>query len=108
MIAILQNRILIAGCVAWLLSQIAKTIVHLIINKRLVWERLLGDGGMPSSHSATVTGVAVTAGLQCGWDSPIFAVATILAEVPGLSESDGRLRATLLTGTATTRSVPAR
>ena len=36
MIAILQNRILIAGCVAWLLSQIAKTIVHLIINKRLV------------------------------------------------------------------------
>ena len=79
MIAILQNRILIAGCVAWLLSQIAKTIVHLIINKRLVWERLLGDGGMPSSHSATVTAVAVTSGLQCGWDSPIFAVATILA-----------------------------
>lgn len=76
---ILQNRILIAGCVAWLLSQIAKLVIHLIIHKRLVWERLLGDGGMPSSHSATVTAVAVTAGLRCGWDSPIFAVAAVLA-----------------------------
>ena len=76
---ILKNRILIAGCVAWLLSQIAKLIIHLIIHKRLVWERLLGDGGMPSSHSATVTAVAVTAGLRCGWDSPIFAVAAVLA-----------------------------
>ena len=34
---------------------------------------------MPSSHSATVTAVAVMTGLRCGWDSPIFAVAAILA-----------------------------
>ena len=78
---ILKNRILIAGCIAWLLSQIAKLVIHLIIHKRLVWERLLGDGGMPSSHSATVTAVAVTAGLRCGWDSPIFAVAAVLAMI---------------------------
>lgn len=76
---ILQNRILIVGCIAWLVSQFTKTIIHLIIHKRLVWERLFGDGGMPSSHSATVTAVAVTAGLQCGWDSPVFAVATVFA-----------------------------
>ena len=76
---ILQNRILIAGCVAWLLSQIIKGIIHLIIHKRFVWERLLGDGGMPSSHSATVTAVAVMTGLRCGWDSPVFAIAVILA-----------------------------
>ena len=76
---ILHNRILIAGAVAWVLSQIAKTIIHLIINKRLVWERLFGDGGMPSSHSATVTAAAVTAGLLTGWDSPLFAIAAIMA-----------------------------
>ena len=76
---IFQNRILIVGCVAWLISQIVKMVIYLIINKRLVWERLLGDGGMPSSHSATVTAVAVTTGLRCGWDSPIFAVAAMLA-----------------------------
>ena len=49
------NPILLAAAVAWTLSQVSKTVIHLIINKRLVWERLLGDGGMPSSHSATVT-----------------------------------------------------
>lgn len=78
---ILQNRILVTGCVAWMLSQLTKGIIHWIINKRLVWERLLGDGGMPSSHSATVTAVAVSTGLSCGWDSPVFAVAAILALV---------------------------
>ena len=73
------NPILLAAAIAWTLSQLSKTIIHLIINKRLVWERLLGDGGMPSSHSATVTAVAVTTGLRCGWDSPLFAIAAILA-----------------------------
>lgn len=78
---IVQNKILITGCVAWILSQFAKAIIYLIINKRFVWERLLGDGGMPSSHSATVTAVAVMTGLRCGWDSPIFAIAAVLALV---------------------------
>ncbi len=73
------NPILIVGAVAWLFSQVSKAIIYLIINKRFQLERLVGDGGMPSSHSATVTAVAVMNGLRCGWDSPIFAVAAILA-----------------------------
>ena len=78
---IFQNKILIIGAVAWLLSQVTKTVIYLIINKHLVWERLLGDGGMPSSHSATVTAVAVATGRLIGWDSPVFAVAAILAMI---------------------------
>ena len=77
--SILQNHILIAGCVAWLCSQVLKTIIHLIVNKRLVLERLLGDGGMPSSHSAIVTAIAVSTGLYRGWDSAEFALAAVLA-----------------------------
>ena len=73
------NPILIAGGVAWLCSQVSKAIIHLIINKRFIWERLFGDGGMPSSHSATVTAVATMTGLRCGWDSPLFAIATVFA-----------------------------
>lgn len=73
------NPILIVGAVAWLFSQVSKVIIYLIINKRFQLDRLVGDGGMPSSHSATVTAVAVMTGLRCGWDSPIFAVAVILA-----------------------------
>ena len=76
-----MNKILFTACVAWLLSQLSKATIHFIINKRFVWERLLGDGGMPSSHSATVTAVAVSTGLITGWDSPIFAIAAVLALV---------------------------
>ena len=78
---ILNNRILIAGCLAWACSQVIKTLIHLVINHRLVWERLVGDGGMPSSHSATVTAVAVMTGLLRGWNSAEFAIAAILAIV---------------------------
>ena len=76
-----ENRILLTGLVAWLCSQVMKTIIHLIIHKRFEWERLMGDGGMPSSHSATVMAIAVATGLRCGWDSPVFAVSAILALV---------------------------
>ena len=76
-----MNPILLVGAVAWLASQLSKAIVHLIITKRFQWDRLFGDGGMPSSHSATVTAVAVMTGLRCGWDSPIFAIAAILAVI---------------------------
>ena len=78
---ILHNRILLTGCVAWVCSQALKLIIYMIINKRLDWERLFGDGGMPSSHSATVTAVAVSTGMMVGWDSPLFAVASIMALV---------------------------
>ena len=79
--AIIGNKIIVTGAAAWVISQVLKTIIHLILNKRLVLERLMGDGGMPSSHSATVTSVAVSAGLVSGWDSPVFAVAFFLAVI---------------------------
>ena len=78
---IITNNILISGAVAWLVAQIAKTITHAIVYKTLDPKRLLGDGGMPSSHSATVTAMALACGLKTGFDSPVFAVATIFALV---------------------------
>ena len=79
--AILSNRILLTGAAAWVISQVLKIIIHTAVHRELVWERLIGDGGMPSSHSATVTSVAVATGRMCGWDSPLFAVSAILAIV---------------------------
>ncbi len=76
---ICSNRIIQTGAVAWILSQVIKVILHLIVNKKFVWERLVGDGGMPSSHSATVSSVAAATGFTAGWDSPAFAVALFLA-----------------------------
>ncbi len=79
--AVLSNRILMTGAVAWVISQVLKILIHTIIHRKLVWERLVGDGGMPSSHSATVTSVAVATGILQGWNSAIFAVAAIMAIV---------------------------
>ena len=76
---ILNNDLLINSLVAWAAAQVIKTIIYAIINKRLDWERLFGDGGMPSGHSATVTALAVTAALEYGLDSPVFAICAILA-----------------------------
>ena len=75
------NRILLIVFIAWFITQTVKLIVFWVINKKFVLERFFGDGGMPSSHSAVVASLATVIGLQNGWDSPLFAVATILAVV---------------------------
>lgn len=40
---------------------------------------MLGSGGMPSSHSATVMALAVAVGLEEGIGGSTFAVAVVLA-----------------------------
>lgn len=78
---VMSNRILLAGILSWLIAQVLKTLIEAFVNKEMNWQRLAGDGGMPSGHSATVTAVAVTTGLQCGFDTPEFAIAAILAVI---------------------------
>ena len=63
------------------MAQLAKTIIHAIINKKLVLERMVGDGGMPSGHSATVTSLAVISALSFGFNSFQFAVTALLATI---------------------------
>lgn len=78
---IFQNHILIASTFSWLISQILKFVITAIVEKKWRFERLVGDGGMPSGHSATVTSLALMCGFSssAGFSSPIFAVAAILA-----------------------------
>ena len=76
---ILQNQILICGCLGWGIAQILKTIIYVGINKKIDWKRLFGDGGMPSGHSATVTAMAVRSFLIYGAGSFEFAVTFMLA-----------------------------
>ena len=78
---LITNRFLITGVSSWFVAQLAKTIIHAIINKKLVLERMVGDGGMPSGHSATVTSLAVISGLSFGFDSFQFAVTALLAVI---------------------------
>ena len=73
------NPYLITALSAWFVAQVLKTILYAVMNGGLSIERLFGDGGMPSGHSATVTSLAVFCALMHGTGSPEFAVSAILA-----------------------------
>ena len=72
--------LLIPGC-SWIVAQILKVIINAFVNKKFSIDRLVGDGGMPSGHSATVTSLAVMCGFAKGFGSAEFAIAAIFAIV---------------------------
>ena len=76
---VLSNRILLAAFCGWLVAQVLKTIIYVAVNKSFNPERLLGDGGMPSSHSATVMAMVTSTAFYFGSDTFEFAVTAILA-----------------------------
>ncbi len=75
------NRIFLAGLLGWTVAQVSKTIIHLIINKKFEIERMVGGGGMPSSHSATVCAVATAVGMVSGVASVEFALSLCFASI---------------------------
>lgn len=76
---VFSNIVLISAILGWFIAQVLKTIIHLIINKKFVAERMVGSGGMPSSHSATVCALATATGMKYGGGSFEFAIAVIFA-----------------------------
>ena len=76
-----KNEILLTAALAWAVSCFFKAIVCLVTCRNVKLGKVFGSGGMPSTHSATVTGLAVTTGLTQGFDTPLFAIALILAIV---------------------------
>lgn len=78
---IAANRLLLAALAGWAAAQLLKMLLHLVLYRQWRWERLWGSGGMPSSHSATVCALTVSALLGEGADSPVFALSLVLAAV---------------------------
>ena len=76
---LLSNRILVAAFFGWLTAQVLKTIIYVLVNKSFDPERLLGDGGMPSSHSATVMALVTSTCFYYGAASFEVAIAGVLA-----------------------------
>ncbi|MCI9595125.1 MAG: divergent PAP2 family protein [Lachnospiraceae bacterium] len=77
----LGNQVLMSAVAGWTVAQVLKTLLDFCLNKNFNAERLVGSGGMPSSHSATVCGLTTAAGLCYGVGSSAFAVSFILAMV---------------------------
>lgn len=81
LIDIVTNPYLITSLSSWTIAQVLKTIIHAIVNKELDITRLVGDGGMPSGHTATVTSLSAFTGLMFGFGSFQFAMSAIFAIV---------------------------
>ena len=79
--SLLNNRFLLSSFLAWAVAQVSKTILDLFRQRKLVLSRLVSSGGMPSSHSALVTGLATATGRVVGLGSASFAIAVVVASI---------------------------
>ena len=74
-----MNEILTVSLLGWFTAQVLKTIINFILLGKFQLERMWGDGGMPSAHSATVCAMVIATARSEGIASPIFAIASVLA-----------------------------
>ncbi len=78
---LLANRTLWAPVLTWTLVQFWKFVSVLLFEHKIDWGMLWAPGGMPSSHSALVSALAISVGINSGFGSTEFAIAVILAMV---------------------------
>ena len=77
----INNKYLYIPLIVWFCIQLFKVIYDLITTKKLNFKRIMGAGGMPSSHSAVVTSLATLIGKYQGVDTSIFAMSVVFAMV---------------------------
>lgn len=77
----LGNQLLVSAVAGWTVAQVLKTMIDFALNRSFNMERLVGSGGMPSSHSATVCGLTTAAVIKYGVGSFEFAVCFVLSMV---------------------------
>ncbi len=97
---IFQNRYVIVPLLTWFFIQLFKVICDLVTTKKFNFKRILGAGGMPSSHSAIVMAVTTMIGREQGFNSPIFGIslifsAVVMYDATGVRRAAGK-QATLL------------
>lgn len=81
LLALFQNKALIAGLSAWAIAQVVKIPLDYLRTRKWNWALLLTTGGMPSSHSSLMTATTLAIGLYQGFDSPIFALGVALTMI---------------------------
>ena len=99
-VEIYHNKYLGLPLLTWFGIQSFKVIWDLVETKKFNFKRILGAGGMPSSHSAVVMCLSILVGKHFGFDSPIFALSMVFAfvvmyDAAGVRRAAGK-QATLL------------
>lgn len=90
---LLGNQVINATIMAWFIAQVLKLFTHCFTYGKLDFKRVIGSGGMPSSHSAGVTAMSVMIFRMCGFSSPEFAISVVFSLVV-MYDATGVRRAT--------------
>ena len=75
----IHNKYIIIPILTWFFIQLFKLLYDLVTTKQFNFKRILGAGGMPSSHSAVVVSLATMIGKDIGVNSPLFAMSLLFA-----------------------------
>ena len=97
---VIYNKYLYVPLLVWFCIQTFKVITDLIRTKKFNFKRIMGAGGMPSSHSAVVATLTTLIGQEYGVESGIFAMscvfsAIVMYDAAGVRRAAGK-QATLL------------
>ena len=98
LLAVLDNAVLWWGLAACGVAQLSKLVIELVLHRRWRPAVLFETGGMPSSHSALLTGTAAGIGWQSGFADPLFALAAAMVFVVLYDASGVRRAAGLIAG----------
>jgi len=78
---VFQNKVLVAGLIAWSLAQVIKIPLDFFRTRRWNWALFFTTGGMPSSHSSLITATTLAVGLYYGFDNPVFALGVAITMI---------------------------
>jgi acid phosphatase family membrane protein YuiD len=89
------NPPLMLALIAMSTVQLFKFVFGWILTHRLDFRRLVGTGGMPSAHAASVTALTMAVGMGAGWRSPLFGATAffslvIMYDATGIRRAAGR------------------
>ena len=93
-LALLNNSVLFWSLLSCLIAQFFKIIFNFFSTGKIKIGIMFETGGMPSSHSALITGATSGIGFQFGFDNPIFALAIavsliVMYDASGVRKSAG-------------------
>ena len=77
--ALFDNSVLFWSLLSCLSAQFFKIIFNFFSTREIRFGIMFETGGMPSSHSALMSGVTSGIGLELGFDNPTFALAVALS-----------------------------
>ena len=77
----LSNPASRAAILGWAIAQVLKVIIDLFRQRKFHFERFVGSGGMPSSHSSFVVAMTVAIARYEGVASTYFAIAVVLSMI---------------------------